>query len=119
MPYTIVIVLLKFKVQYDAVCNIYQFLLTSTVPFSALIMVAIAFDRYLCIVHPFKHRTSMTIKRAKAIVALLLLLAITLGLLCCLIYGTLSRAVTYVNTNFTLDISNTKETSRLMTKTTK
>ena len=47
VPYTIAIELLKFKVQYDVVCKIYQFLLTSTIPFSALIMVTIAFDRYL------------------------------------------------------------------------
>ena len=99
MPYTIVIELLKFKVKYDAVCKIYHFLVTSTVPFSAFVMLAVAFDRYLCIVHPFKHRTSMTLKRAKAIVALLFFLAITLGLFCCLMFGAHSREVTCVKTN--------------------
>ena len=113
MPYTIVIVLLKYKVQYDVICKIYQFLVTSTVPFSAFVMVAIAFDRYLCIVHPFKHMTSMTLKRAKAIVALLFFLAFTIGLLCCLMFGTHSREVICVKTNnFTLDISDTNKTSR-------
>ena len=87
--------------------------MTSTVLCSALVMVAIAFDRYLCIVHPFKHMTSMTFKRAKVVVALFFLLAITLGLLCCLMLGTHSREVTCVKTNnFTLDISATNETSR-------
>ena len=54
--------------------------MTSTVPFSALNMVAIAVDRYICIVHPLKHVTIMTINRAKYVVGALLLMAITLGL---------------------------------------
>ena len=114
MPYTIVVVLLNTfnKVQYDVVCRIYQFLVTNTVPFSAFVMVDIAFDRYLCIVHPFKRVTSMTLKQVKAIVAWLFFLAFTLGLLCCLIYGTL-REVTFVKTNnFTLEISSSNETSQ-------
>ena len=99
--------------KYDVVCKIYHFLVTSTVSFSAFVMLAIAFDRYLCIVHPFKHRTSMTLKRAKASVAWLFILAITLGLLCCLMFGAHSREVTCVKTNnFTLDISAFNETSR-------
>ena len=112
MPYTIVIELLHYKVEYDFVCKIYQFLLTSTVPFSAFLMVAIAFDRYLCIVHPLKHMTSMTVKRIEVIVALLFLLAVTLGLLCCLMYGTYSREVTCVKTNFTINRSASNQPSR-------
>ena len=110
MPYTIAIELLKYKVEYDAVCKIYQFLVTTTIPFSAFVMVAIAVDRYLCIVHPFKH--TMTLKRAKVIVALLVLLAITLGLLCCLMYGTNVKEFTCVKTNFTIDESDFNVTSR-------
>ena len=85
MPYTIAVELLKYKVEYDAVCKIYFFLVTTTIPFSAFVMVAIAVDRYLCIVHPFKH--TMTINRSKIIVALLAGLATTLGLICSLMYG--------------------------------
>ena len=110
MPYTIAIELLKYKVEYDAVCKIYQFLVTTTIPFSAFVMVAIAVDRYLCIVHPFKH--TMTLKRAKVIVALLVLLAITLGLLCCLMYGTNVKEFTCVKTNYTVDETDVNVTSR-------
>ena len=104
MPFTIGVVLVEFRVEFDIVCKLYQFLVTSTVPFSAFVMVAIAFDRYLCIVHPFKHMKSMTTKRAKVVVTLLFFLAMTLGLLCCLIHGTYSREVKCVKTNnVTLD----------------
>ena len=97
---------------YVVVCKIYQFLVTSTVPFSVFVMVVIAFDRYLCIIHPFKRMTSMTLKRVKAIVAWLFFLAFTLGLLCCLMYGTV-RQVTFVKTNnFLLEISSSNETSQ-------
>ena len=85
MPFTIVVEVLHFKVEYDIVCKLYQFLITSTIPFSAFIMVAIAVDRYLCIVHPFKR--TMTMERAKSVVALLAILAVMLGVLCCLMYG--------------------------------
>lgn len=90
MPYTIAMELLKFKIEYDVVCKLYHFLVTTTVPFSAFVMVAIAVDRYLCIVHPFKH--TMTIKRAKIIVVLLAILAGTLGVLCCMVYGVSSSS---------------------------
>ena len=114
MPYKIVVVLLNTfnKVQYGVVCKIYQFLVTSTVPFSAFVMVDIAFDRYLCIVYPFKRVTSMTLKQVKTIVAWLFFLAFTHGLLCCLMCGTV-RQVTFVKTNnFLLEISSSNETSQ-------
>ena len=91
MPYTIAMEILKYQVEYDVVCKLYHFLVTTTIPFSAFVMVAIAVDRYLCIVHPFKH--TMTIKRAKIIVGLLAILAGTLGLLSCLVYGVTSEAI--------------------------
>ena len=104
MPFTIVVVLLNFRVVYDIVCKLYVFLITSTVPFSAFLMVAIAVDRYLCIVYPLKHITLMTTRRVKLVVALIMFLAITLGLLSCLTHGTFSREVKCLNANnFTLD----------------
>ena len=118
MPFTIGVELSKSKVVYDIVCKLYMFLITSTVPFSAFVMVAIAVDRYLCIVHPFKHRTSMTTKKAKVIVTLLLFLAITLGLLCALMYGTylIKRNCVKIN-NFTTGL-HTINSTMLFTATT-
>ena len=101
MPYTIVIEMLHFKVEYDIVCKLYQFLITSTIPFSAFVMVAIAADRYLCIVHPFRH--TMTMERAKSSVALLAILAIMLGIICCLMYGVYKVTTPTVQTNCTLE----------------
>ena len=91
MPYTIAMELLRYRIEYDIVCKLYHFLVTTTIPFSAFVMVAIAVDRYLCIVHPFKH--TMTIKRAKILVTLLAGLAGILGLLSCLVYGVSSEAI--------------------------
>ncbi|KAL3862256.1 hypothetical protein ACJMK2_008238 [Sinanodonta woodiana] len=85
MPFTITVELLKFQVEWDMICKLYHFLITSTIPFSAFVMVAIALDRYLCIVHPFKH--TMTLVRAKLIVFVLAMIAVCIGLLCCLVYG--------------------------------
>ena len=99
MPYTIVVEMLHFKVEYDFVCKLYQFLITSTIPFSAFVMVAIAVDRYLCIVHPFKH--TMTMDRAKTVVCILAVLATLLGLLCCLMYGVYDMTNTMNQVNCT------------------
>ena len=63
IPYTIVLEFRDFLIDYDSLCKLYQFLITSNIPFSALIMVAIAIDRYLCICHPFLNALNLT--RAK------------------------------------------------------
>lgn len=86
MPYTVVIELMDYDIGYDIPCKLYQFMKTTTIPFSAFVMVAIALDRYLCIVYPFKH--IMTIKRAKLTVAMLALLAFVIGIMCSLMIGT-------------------------------
>lgn len=85
IPYTVVIEYLVYFVRHDAVCKTYHFLQTTTVPFSALVMVAIASDRYLCICHPFVR--IMTTKRAQILVAILGLVAVTLGILGSLAYS--------------------------------
>ena len=85
MPFTIAIESVDYMVHFDLLCKTYHLLVTTTIPFSAFVMVAIAVDRYLCIVHPFKH--IITIPRAQIIVVCLAILAFTLGLLCCLMYG--------------------------------
>jgi cholecystokinin A receptor len=87
MPFSIVVEMMAYVVKYDAVCKIYHFLLASTVPLSAFIMVAIALDRYLCISHPFLHMRVMTAKKARIIVAALTGLAVTFGILDCLDTG--------------------------------
>jgi len=90
MPYTIGLEFVNFNVPVDSVCKIYQLLTTTTIPFSASVMVAIAVDRYLCIVHPFKH--TMTIKRAKITVFMLAFFSVGLGLPSTLMYGIYSRS---------------------------
>jgi cholecystokinin A receptor len=85
MPYTAVLEYLYFMCRYDIVCKVYQFLITSNIPFSALIMVAIAIDRYLCICHPFLH--ALNLQRAKIVIIVLAICAIGLGLCVSLMYG--------------------------------
>ncbi|XP_062577867.1 cholecystokinin receptor type A-like [Saccostrea cucullata] len=83
IPFAIATEAANFQLKYDIICQIYLFLITTTVPFSASIMVAIAVDRYLCIVYPFKHAIIMTIRRAKIVVGSLCAFASLLGIICC------------------------------------
>ena len=53
----------------------------SNIPFSALIIVAIAVDRYVCICHPLRHSTVATACKARVVVGILAVVAIVLGLL--------------------------------------
>ncbi|XP_014790436.1 neuropeptide FF receptor 2 isoform X1 [Octopus bimaculoides] len=85
IPSTVAIEYVLYYVQNDAVCKMYHFLQTTTVPFSALVMVAIASDRYLCICHPFVR--AMTTRRAQILVALLGAVAVTLGIIGSLAYS--------------------------------
>ena len=62
------------------VCRL-QFLITSNIPFSALIIAVIAVDRYVCICHPLRYATFATAARARLVVLLLALLTLVLGLL--------------------------------------
>ena len=79
IPYTVVSIYTEYRFPYDAVCKVYQFLITCPVPLSMFIMVAIAVDRYICICHPFAH--VMTVPRAKIIVAILMMFASVLGII--------------------------------------
>ena len=85
MPYTAYMEYVDFRTHVDLVCKLYLFLITFNIPFSALIMAAIAVDRYLCICHPFLR--AMTIGRAKVLVVALGLFAAGQGLCVSLIYG--------------------------------
>ncbi|XP_062616277.1 probable G-protein coupled receptor No18 [Saccostrea cucullata] len=85
IPYTACMIYLRFMILYDALCKIYMFLLTFSVPLSAFLMVAIAVDRYLCICHPFLHLLNKT--RARAVIGLLTVFACVLGILSCISYS--------------------------------
>ncbi|KAH3742152.1 hypothetical protein DPMN_048887 [Dreissena polymorpha] len=91
MPFTEAVVFLEYKLKYDVACRIYMFFITCNIPFAAFIMVAIAFDRYFCICHPFWH--VLNIVRAKVIVVCLLILASAFGLITAIAHGTYSYGV--------------------------
>ena len=84
IPYTMTVEYLDYYLKYDLFCKLYMFLITSNVPFSAFIMVAIAVDRYLCICHPFTH--ILNAKRAKCVIFILGMMAVTLGIITAMCY---------------------------------
>ncbi|XP_052761158.1 cholecystokinin receptor type A-like [Mya arenaria] len=96
IPYTIVLEYMDYFIKYDYLCKCYMFLITSNVPFSAFIMMAIAVDRYFCICHPFTH--ILNTQRAKLIISLLASFAFMLGIITALNYGVYFRiAKPYTN----------------------
>jgi hypothetical protein len=68
-----------------------QFLITSNIPFSSLVMVAIAVDRYICICHPLRQVTLTSARRARFVVALLAAVATALGLCAALMFSVYHR----------------------------
>ena len=85
IPFTIILEARDFMIQYDFVCKLYQFMITSNIPFSALIMVAIAVDRYFCICHPFLH--ALNLNRAKLLTVAMAMFSASLGVIVSLMYG--------------------------------
>ena len=85
IPFTIVVEYLRYDIRYDLLCKMYQFLITSKVPLSSFIMVAIAFDRYFCICHPL--RIIVTLQRTKVTIIFLSLFAGCLGVLTAMGFG--------------------------------
>lgn len=85
IPFTIAMEALHFNIKLDFFCKFYHFLITTTVPFSAFVMVAIAVDRYLCICHPFLHW--MTERRAKIIITCLAIFVFLFGGIICAHYS--------------------------------
>ncbi|GFS12381.1 cholecystokinin receptor type A [Elysia marginata] len=69
IPFTILVEYRRYNIYNDVLCKSFHFLKTTTVPFSCVVIVAIAIDRYLCICHPF-HRY-MNIRRARIIVLIM------------------------------------------------
>ena len=89
VPYTEVVIYLKYKLQYDLLCQAYMFLITCNVPFSAFIMVAIAVDRFFCICYPTLH--ALNLYRARTIAMCLLALASICGLITALLHGIVTQ----------------------------
>lgn len=85
IPYTMYMEFAGHRVKYDFVCKCYHFLATTTVPYSAFIMVAIAVDRYICICHPFSQ--AMTTFRAKVVIISLACFAGGMGIITSLCYS--------------------------------
>ncbi|XP_062599699.1 alpha-2A adrenergic receptor-like [Saccostrea cucullata] len=106
IPATAAMEMVVFRVPYDPLCKAYHFLVTSTIPFSAFVMVAIAVDRYYCICKPFIQ--IMTKFRAKVIVFSLSILALIIGFVSCLNFGLIERK-NRNHTNLTLEIQATAE----------
>lgn len=104
IPATAAMELVMFRVPYDPLCKAYHFLVTTTIPFSAFVMVAIAVDRYYCICKPFIQ--IMTKFRAKVIVFSLSILALLIGFVSCLNYGVLEleHSNNENKTNLTLEL---------------
>jgi len=90
IPFTIVAEFVSYNVRLDLLCRLYQFLITSNIPFSALVMTAIAVDRYLCICHPFARL--LTLRRARVVVVALAAFAAVFGVLGALTHSVYQRA---------------------------
>lgn len=85
IPFTMYMEHVDFRTSNDVVCKSYEFLITSHIPFSAIVMVCIAVDRYVCICHPLAKLFTMA--RARAITTITAILAAVLGVLASLTYG--------------------------------
>jgi cholecystokinin A receptor len=79
VPATILMEKILFETDNGFFCISYFFLLTTSVPMSSLLMLAIAFDRYFCIC--MVSRNIMTLHRAKAICVVLLVISGCLGVI--------------------------------------
>ncbi|XP_062595307.1 cholecystokinin receptor type A-like [Saccostrea cucullata] len=86
IPATIAMEVMEFHVPFTSVCRTYHFLLNSTIPLSAFVMVAIAIERYFCICRNV--RQNILKSRAKAVIVGIIAVAVSIGVLCSLNYGT-------------------------------
>lgn len=119
IPLTMLVEYTEYDIKFDFLCKLYHFLITSKIPMSAFIMVAIAFDRYFCICHPFSR--IITQKRARYIVICLALLAVFFGVLTSLFYGVYQvidwidskRIDEAMGTNFTQSVAKVDEINKM------
>jgi len=96
IPFTLVVHLVSYNIRVDLLCKLYLFLITSNIPFSALIMTAIAVDRYFCICHPFAR--VLTLRRARVVVLVLAAFASLLGVIGALTHSVYERVRLIRNT---------------------
>ncbi|XP_062597357.1 neuropeptide Y receptor type 4-like [Saccostrea cucullata] len=85
IPFTIYYEVMAKRINNDLQCKIYTFLITSNIPFSAFIMVLIAFDRYFKICRPWNQ--CLDIRMAKKIILAVLIFALSLGVIPSLTHG--------------------------------
>lgn len=85
IPFTIYYEIMAKRINSNVQCKIYTFLITSNIPFSAFIMVLIAFDRYFKICRPWYQ--CLDIRMSKRIVIAVLLFALSLGIIPSLTHG--------------------------------
>jgi cholecystokinin A receptor/hypocretin (orexin) receptor 2 len=88
IPATIAMELKTFQVSFSPGCKVYHFLLSSTIPLSAFLMVAIAFERYFCICKNVSQKVLKS--RAKVGIVGIAAVSVLIGVLCSLNYGTIS-----------------------------
>lgn len=110
IPFNAVLVSLSYKTSDDFSCKLWSFLITCNVPFSAFIMVAIAFDRFFCICHPFLY--IINVPRSKIIVVCLAIFSCLLGLITSLGHGMLTGDestgdINMVNCSFVSEVNGT------------
>ncbi|XP_052828200.1 cholecystokinin receptor type A [Octopus bimaculoides] len=84
VPLAIYMIHMRFETNSEILCKVYFFLITSNVPFSAFIMVAIAVERYLSVCHPFLHL--MKPKSTIFTILTMLLFASSLGVMTSLMH---------------------------------
>lgn len=81
VPFTIYMESVSFEITNVTFCKIYFFLITTTVPFSCLLMTSIAFDRYFCICYVHISRNLFTVNKAKIVSLILMLTSSLLGVI--------------------------------------
>jgi len=85
IPFTIYMVSAEHSIPIDFLCKAYHFSINASTPFSALLMTAIAVDRYCGICKPLLH--VMTTMRAKLIICSLGVFAACIGTVVSLMFG--------------------------------
>lgn len=85
IPFTIYYEVMAKRINSNVQCKVYMFLITSNIPFSAFIMVLIAFDRYFKICRPWNQ--CLDIQMSKKIVIAVLIFALSLGIIPSLTHG--------------------------------
>lgn len=85
IPFTIYYEVMEKRINSNVQCKVYMFLITSNIPFSAFIMVLIAFDRYFKICRPWNQ--CLDIRMSKKIVIAVLIFALSLGIIPSLTHG--------------------------------